>query len=294
MRSGFAAIVGAPNVGKSTFLNEVLGFKLAITSDKPQTTRHRLLGVFNRPGLQAVFLDTPGLHRARRALNKRMVDTAKAALMDVDAVLFMVEASRRGLEEGARLAGLVLSAEKPAILALNKVDLLRDKSRLLPFLDQAASWGPWRAQVPISALKGDGCQLVIQELQGLLPPGGPLFPEDMVTDLSERFLVSELVREKIFRLTGKEVPYATAVTIDQFLEPESPGRAIAVSATIHVENKGQKGILIGKRGAMLKEIGTAARKDMEVLLGQKVFLELFVRVEPKWSRRERGLNKLGY
>ena len=294
MRSGFVAIVGAPNVGKSTFLNRVLEFKLAITSDKPQTTRHRILGVYNRPDLQIVFLDTPGLHRARRALNKRMVETAKAALLEVDAALFMVEASDKGMAQGSRVAGILESAGRPVVLALNKVDLVRDKSRLLPYLEQAAQWGSWRALVPISALKGEGSERVLEELAGLLPTGDPLFPADMITDLSERFLVSELIREKVFRLTGQEVPYASAVTVDQFLEPEAPGRPIAVSATIHVESRGQKGILIGKGGAMIKKIGTAARRDMERLLGHKVFLELFVRVEPKWSRDRRGLEKLGY
>ena len=294
MPSGFVAIVGAPNVGKSTFLNRVLEFKLAITSDKPQTTRHRILGVYNRPGLQVVFLDTPGLHHPRRALNKRMVETAKAALLEVDAALFIVEASDKGLAQGERVADLLRSSGRPVVLALNKVDLVRDKSRLLPYLERAAAWGPWRALVPISALKGEGLDGVLEELAGLLPPGDPLFPADMITDLSERFLVGELIREKVFRLTGQEVPYASAVTVDQFLEPETPGRPIAVSATIHVESRGQKGILIGKGGTMIKKIGTAARRDMERLLGHKVFLELFVRVEPRWSRDRRGLDKLGY
>lgn len=294
MRAGFVAIVGAPNVGKSTFLNEVLGFKLAITSDKPQTTRHRLLGVYNEPGLQAVFLDTPGLHQARRALNKLMVDTALAVLQDVDAVLFMVEASKKGMTQGAEVAQILAKAGKPAVLAINKIDLLSDKSALLPYLDQVASWGSWAAYVPVSALNGDGAELVVKELKALLPEGDPLFPEDVITDLSERFLVGELIREKVFRLTGQEVPYSSAVTIDQFLEPEDESRPIAISATIHVERDSQKGIIIGKRGAMIKRIGTEARRDMETLLGHAVFLNLFVRVEPKWSRSAKGLSKLGY
>ena len=294
MNTGFVAIVGAPNVGKSTFMNEVLGFKLAITSDKPQTTRHRLLGVHNEPGLQAVFLDTPGLHQARRALNKRMVDTALAALQDVDVVLFMVEASAKGLAQGQEVARILAKSKKPVLLALNKIDLLADKSALLPFLEQAASWGDWAACIPISARTGDGASLVTQELKALLPQGDPLFPEDVITDLSERFLVGELIREKVFRLTGQEVPYSSAVTVDQFLEPTDDSRPIAISATIHVERDSQKGIIIGKRGAMIKRIGTEARQDMETLLGHAVFLDLFVRVEPKWSRSHKGLNKLGY
>lgn len=294
MRAGFVAIVGAPNVGKSTFLNEVLGFKLAITSDKPQTTRHRLLGVHNQPGLQAVFIDTPGLHQARRALNRRMVDTALAALKDVDAVLFMAEASAKGLAQGKEVAQILAQGSKPVVLALNKIDLIRDKSALLPLLEQASAWGDWAACVPVSAQTGDGAELVLKELMALLPQGEPLFPEDVITDLSERFLVGELIREKVFRLTGQEVPYSTAVTVDQFLEPENDSRPIAISATIHVERDSQKGIVIGKRGAMIKRIGSEARQDMETLLGHAVFLDLFVRVEPKWSRSDKGLGKLGY
>jgi GTP-binding protein Era len=286
--------VGAPNVGKSTFMNEVLGFKLAITSDKPQTTRHRLLGVHNEPGLQAVFLDTPGLHQAKRALNQRMVDTALAALQDVDVVLFMAEASSKGMTQGAEVARILDKTKKPVVLALNKIDLLPDKSALLPYLEQAAAWGDWAACVPISALKGDGAGLVTKELKALLPESDPLFPEDVITDLSERFLVGELIREKVFRLTGQEVPYSSAVTVDQFIEPENDSRPIAISATIHVERDSQKGIIIGKRGSMIKRIGTEARQDMETLLGHAVFLDLFVRVEPKWSRSGKGLTKLGY
>jgi GTP-binding protein Era len=294
LRAGFVVIVGAPNVGKSTFMNEVLGFKLAITSDKPQTTRHRLLGVHNEPGLQAVFLDTPGLHQAKRALNQRMVDTALAALQDVDVVLFMAEVSSKGMAQGAEVARILENTKKPVVLALNKIDLLPNKADLLPYLEQAASWGNWTACVPISALKGDGAGLVTNELAKLLPECDPLFPEDVITDLSERFLVGELIREKVFRLTGQEVPYSSAVTVDQFVEPENESRPIAIAATIHVERDSQKGIIIGKRGAMIKRIGTEARQDMETLLGHPVFLDLFVRVEPKWSRSGKGLNKLGY
>jgi GTP-binding protein Era len=281
-------------VGKSTFLNQVLGFKLAITSKKPQTTRHRLLGVYNAEDMQAVFLDTPGLHHPRRALNRRMVETALAALEGVDAILFMVEATPRGLARGKEVSRLLTRAELPVVLALNKIDRIKDKRQLLPMLAEADTWGPWRALVPISALTGDGCDRVINELRDLLPQGDPIFPSDMVTDLPVRFLVAELIREKVFRLTGQEVPYSTAVTIDQFLEPAQPDRPIAISATIHVEREGQKAIIIGKGGSMIKKIGTHARRDIEVLLEHPVFLELFVRVEPKWSRNDRGLKKLGY
>ncbi len=294
MQSGFIAIVGPTNVGKSTFLNQVLGFKLAITSDKPQTTRHRLLGVMNRPDLQMVFLDTPGLHQAHRALNRRMVETAWAALQEVDACLVMVAASPRGMREGAPVARRLAAAGPPAVLALNKIDRLADKQELLPFLQEAQDWGPWRALVPISALKGDGSGRVIAELARLLPEGPPLFPADTITDLNLRFLAAELIREKVIRLTGQEVPYASAVTLEQFLEPQEEGRPVAISATIHLERKGQKAIVIGKGGSLLKKIGIAARRDIERLLGQKVFLDLFVRVEPKWTRQAHRLQKLGY
>lgn len=294
MNSGFVAIVGPPNAGKSTFLNKVLGFKLAITSDKPQTTRHRLLGVYNGEGCQIVFLDTPGLHRPMRALNKLMVRTAMAALQDVEAVLFMVEATAKGLADGQRVAGMLAEAKKPVVLALNKVDLVPNKPDLLPMLERVASWGEWAAMAPICAQNGGGTKAVIAELARLLPEGPAIFPEDMITDLSERFLVSELIREKVFGLTKQELPYSTAVTIDEFIEPRNEGGSVAVTATIHVERQGQKGILIGKGGAMLKKIGTAARLDIETMLGQRVYLNLFVRVEPRWSSQTHGLRKLGY
>jgi GTP-binding protein Era len=294
MKSGVVAIAGAPNAGKSTFLNQVLGFKLAITSDKPQTTRHRLLGVYNAVDLQVVFLDTPGLHQPRRALNKVMVDTALSTLQEVDVILFMVDVSRAGMEAGARVAAVVQKAGKPVVLALNKIDLLPRKQELLPLLEQAAGWGTWTALTPISALKGDGAERALAEVAGLLPEGEAFFPPDVITDLSERFLVAELIREKIFRLTEREVPYSVAVTIDEFLEPAEEGQTTAITATIHVERSGQKAIVIGRGGAMLKQIGTAARLDMERLLGGPVFLSLFVRVEPKWSQQDKGLRKLGY
>jgi len=288
------AIIGAPNVGKSTFLNQALGFKLAITSDKPQTTRHRLLGVHNAPEVQIVFLDTPGIHAAKTALNRRMVAVAWEALAEVDAVLFMAEANPKGMEQAAQLAPRLASLSTPVVLALNKIDLVPHKQALLPMLEQAASWGDWRAVVPISGLKGDGVDLLVGELAACLPEGPPLFPEEVITDLPMRFLAAELIREKVFRLTSQEVPYGVAVTVDQYLEPPEPSRPVAITATIHVERDGHKGIVIGKGGAMIKKIGTQARQDLEKLIGQQVFLDLLVRVEPKWSRREQGLSKLGY
>ncbi|MCF8098365.1 MAG: GTPase Era [Desulfarculaceae bacterium] len=294
MKSGFVAIIGAPNVGKSTFLNKALGFKLAITSDKPQTTRHRLLGVHNMPEAQIIFLDTPGIHAAKNALNRRMVATAMDALSDVDAVLFMAEITAKGMERAQALAPRLSNTDSPVILALNKIDLLPRKEALLPLLSRAAQWGNWKALVPISAQNGDGVDNLLAELTQALPEGPALFPPDVITDLPMRFLASELIREKVFRLTGQEVPYSTAVTVDQYLEPEDPERPVAITATIHVERQGHKGIIIGKGGAMVKKIGTQARMDLEKLIGQQVFLDLMVRVEPKWSRQEQGLKKMGY
>lgn len=294
MKAGFVAIIGAPNVGKSTFLNRALGFKLAITSDKPQTTRHRLLGVHNLPQAQIVFLDTPGIHAAKNALNRRMVATAVEALGEVDAVLFMAEITAKGMERAQELAPRLAQAGVPVVLALNKIDLLPKKEALLPLLARAAQWGQWKALVPISAQNGDGVEELLAELTGLLPEGEPLFPPEVITDLPLRFLAAELIREKVFRLTGQEVPYSTAVTVDQYLEPEDPERPVAITATIHVERSGHKGIIIGKGGAMIKKIGTQARLDLEKLVGGPVFLDLMVRVEPKWSRQEQGLKKMGY
>ena len=294
MKSGFVAIIGAPNVGKSTFLNQALGFKLAITSDKPQTTRHRLLGVHNLPEAQIVFLDTPGIHAAKSALNRRMVATAEETLNEVDAVLFMAEITAKGMERAQAVAPRLAKVNAPVILALNKIDLIPKKEALLPLLARAAQWGTWQALVPISAQNGDGVEELLGELTEVLPEGPPLFDPEVITDLPLRFLAAELIREKVFRLTGQEVPYSTAVTVDQYLEPEDEDRPVAITATIHVERDGHKGIIIGKGGAMIKKIGTQARLDLEKLVGGPVFLDLLVRVEPKWSRQEQGLKKMGY
>ncbi|MDR1396608.1 MAG: GTPase Era [Desulfarculales bacterium] len=294
MRCGFIAIAGAPNAGKSTLLNKILGMKLAITSDKPQTTRQRLLGVYSAEETQIVFLDTPGLHKARNHLNKRMMEAAGEALRQADGILFLADVSKRGMLDAGRVAGLVKEAGKPVILGLNKIDALADKKELLPLLRTADSWGEWLALLPLSARSGLGVRELLDELRRLLPAGPALFPEETVTDLSLRFLAGELVREKIFRLTRQDIPYAAAVTVDEFLEARGKGAATRISATVHVERNSQKAIIIGKRGAMLKQIGTEARMDMERLLGGPVFLSLLVRVEENWAQSNKGLNKLGY
>lgn len=294
MKCGFIAIAGAPNAGKSTLLNRILGFKLAITSNKPQTTRHRILGVHTEEHMQVIFLDTPGLHQARGALNKHMMDVATDTLREADGILFVADAMERGLPLAAQVADMVLAMNKPVVLGLNKVDAYADKEKLLPVLQQASAWGNWRAIVPISAQTGQGIDGLLKEIANILPIGEAMFPADTITDLSLRFLAAELVREKVFRLTRQDIPYATAVTIDEFLEPDSEHSHTSISATIHVERNSQKGIIIGKGGAMLKAIGVAARHDLERMLGTQVFLKLFVRVEPKWAQGGRGLSKLGY
>ncbi len=294
MKCGFIAIAGAPNAGKSTLLNRILGFKLAITSNKPQTTRHRILGVHTEEGAQIIFLDTPGLHQAKGALNQHMQEVALQAMAEADGVLFVVDAMDKGIIAGQRVADWLSQAGKPVLVGLNKTDAFNEKEKLLPILQQVNGWGNWRALVPISAQTGQGVRPLLAELVKLLPASPPLFPADTITDLSERFLAAELVREKVFRLTRQDVPYASAVTIDEFVEPARAGAHTSISATIHVEREGQKAIIIGARGAMLKAIGTSARQDLERMLGGPVYLKLFVRVEAKWSQASQGLGKLGY
>ena len=291
-KSGFVAIVGAPNVGKSTLLNRMLGEKISITSKKPQTTRNRVLGVLHRPAAQMIFLDTPGVHPAKKLLNVRIVETALDAMGDADLLLILIDlASPDPVSEGLMVKKLA-KHRKPVILALNKVDRV-DKKDLLDIIGQWESVYPFEAIVPISAAKGTQVDVLMAILEKHLPTGPPYFPSDTLTDLTERFIAAELIREKVFRLTGEEIPYAAAVTVDRFKE-EKNGALIRIHATIHLERKSQKGIVIGQQGAKLKQIGTAARKDIQRFLGTKVFLQLFVRVEKNWSKDTKALRKLGY
>ncbi len=291
-RSGFVAIVGAPNVGKSTFLNKVLGTKLAITSSRPQTTRNRILGVWNRPGSQIIFLDTPGIHRPQSRLHHSMVQAALGALAEVDLVLWVVDCLKeRGPEEKIILDHLK-KVESPVVAALNKIDRI-EPPKLLPQIKRLAEMELFRAIVPISALKGEGLKELTEELGRHLSPGQPLFPEDMLTDQPERFLAAEYVREKVFRKTGQEVPFGVAVSVTDFQERKEK-ELIYIRAVIHVERESHKGIIIGARGARLKEIGQEARADMERLLGTKVFLELFVRVEKDWTKKTHLVRRMGY
>lgn len=290
-KSGFVAIAGAPNVGKSTLLNKILGEKVSITSDKPQTTRNRVQGVAHMENAQMVFLDTPGIHPAKNPLNRYMVDVASATLTDADVVLWVVDASKPNPESEELVLARVKSRTKPVVLALNKIDLV-DKEILLPMLDTWNKVMEFHALVPISARTGSQVEKLVKSMADLLPEGPPYFPEDALTDMTERFLASELVREKVFRLTGQEIPYTCAVTIEKFTE--SDDGMVRINAVIHVEKDSQKGIIIGKAGAMLKKIGTLARIDLERMLGVRVYLELFVRVEKNWTTDPKALRRLGY
>ncbi len=291
-KSGYIAIAGAPNVGKSTLLNKMLGFKISITSRKPQTTRNRILGVVHRTSSQLVFIDTPGVHKAKSALNLRIVDTAISVMGDVDIILLLEDSTSTATESGEILIENLEKIKKPVVLALNKIDLV-DKSKLPGAIIEWSSVYNFEAVVPISAKRGDGIENLLRVLEKLLPVGPPFFPEDTLTDLPERFIAAEMIRERVFRLTGQEIPYSVAVTIDSFSEKKNKG-IVRIGATIHVERDSQKGIIIGKKGSKLKQIGEEARKEIEQLIGSRVFLELFVRVDKDWSKEDRTLRQFGY
>jgi GTP-binding protein Era len=291
-KSGFVAIVGAPNVGKSTLLNQMLGQKISITSKKPQTTRNRILGVLHRPGSQLVFIDTPGIHKAKRPLNVRIVETALSALGNVDIILVMVDVANPDPDSEALLVKKLEKIKQPVVLVLNKTDLVK-KPALLSIMDKWATAHTFEAIIPISAILGAQIEDLINAMEALLPKGPPFFPEDILTDLPERFIAAEMIREQVFRLTGQEIPYSTAVTIDSFSE-EIKGKLVKIHATIHVERTSQKGMIIGKNGSKLKMIGTEARKEIERMVGCKVFLELFVRVYKDWGKDTKALRKFGY
>lgn len=291
-KSGFISIIGRPNAGKSTLLNALLGEKLAIVSDKPQTTRNVIRGVKNLKDCQIVFIDTPGIHKGRGLLNEYMAREALSALRDVDGIVYLVEADGKPSDDDMFIIEGIKKLKCPVILGINKVDRV-DKKRLLPLIEKYSSLFEFREIVPVSALKGDGVELLAGIIAGLLPEGPRYFPEEILTDQPERFIAAEMIREKVFLFTEEELPYSVAVSIDAF--DEKKGRdLISISATINVERESQKGIIIGRRGAMLKKIGTEARKDMEDLLGSRVYLELFVRVQKEWTKKPGALKEFGY
>ena len=289
-RSGFVALVGRPNVGKSTLLNRILGEKVAIISDKPQTTRTRILGVKHLPGAQMVFLDTPGIHKPKFELNKRMVEVALHVLDEVDLVFFMVEATEPPGHGDRFVLERLKERDVPVVLVVNKVDLVK-KVRLLPLIDEYSRMHGFADIVPISAKTGDGVDHLLELALARMPEGPAYFSEDVVTDQPMRVLAAEIIREKLLQKTRDELPFAIAVGIDSFKEE---GRMARISATIYVEKDSQKAIVIGKHGQILKDVGTYARIDMENFFGMKVFLELWVKVKASWRQDERMLVELGY
>jgi GTP-binding protein Era len=292
MKAGFVALVGRPNAGKSTLLNRFVGQKLAIVSDKPQTTRHRIVGVRSAPGGQMVFIDTPGIHKPAHRMNRRMVQAATDALRDADVIVLVVDAAERPGTGDRFVLDLVRAAPTAAVLALNKIDCIA-KPMLLPLIDQYARADRFRAIVPISALSGDGVAALEGEILAALPEGDPLYPEDYLTDQTERGLAAELIREKVLHHTHDELPYSTAVVIDRFEEPGEGGGLTRIYASILVDHESQKPIVVGKGGGMIKRIGTEARQDLETMLGGRVFLDLHVKVRRDWRDDERILNEIG-
>ena len=292
-KSGFVAIIGRPNVGKSTLLNQIIGQKIAIMSDKPQTTRNKIQGVYTskEKNAQIVFLDTPGIHKPKSRLGKYMNHMAESALNEVDAIMMLVDAAE-GLGGGDRyIAEQLKKIETPVILVLNKIDLVHPEA-LLPLLDQYRELYPFAEFIPVSAKLGSNVETLLDRLIGCLAEGPQYYPEDMVTDYPEQFICAEMIREKILHLTREEIPHSIAVYVED-MHKEDNG-VVAISAVIVVERDSQKGIIIGKRGAMLKEIGRLAREDIERLLGSRIFLELWVKVEKDWRNKEAALREFGF
>lgn len=290
--SGFVAIIGQPNVGKSTLLNRILGQKIAITSPKPQTTRNRILGIHHIKDGQILFLDTPGIHQARGGLNRYMVEVALASIRDVDVVLLLVEAGSEPGEGVLAIIDILRRLTCPVVLVINKIDLLVPTA-LLERIDGYRQLFDFREIVPISALSGNGVDRLVELLPPLLPAGPQYYPDDMVTDLPERFIAAEMIREQVMKKTRNEIPYGTAVQIESF--EENPHRQLVViKAVIHVERDSQKRIVVGRQGEMIKDIGATARRDIEKFLGCRVFLELFVRVDKNWTQSTRLLKEFGY
>lgn len=290
-RCGYVSIVGRPNVGKSTLLNHILGQKLAITSRKPQTTRHRMLGIVSRDKVQAIYVDTPGIHgEERKAINRYMNKAATSALKDVDVVLFVVDGLKWSPDDELVLTKLQ-KVNVPVLLVINKVDTIEDKAALLPHIEQLSQRLPFVEVVPVSALKGHNLDKLHEAVGQRLPFSPPFYDEDQITDRSQRFLAAELVREKIMRQLGEEIPYEITVEIEEF---KKEGKLLRISACILVERDGQKKIVIGEGGQRLKLIGTEARLDMVKLFESKIMLSLWVKVKGGWSDDERALKSLGY
>jgi len=290
--SGFIAIIGPPNVGKSTLLNRLLGKKVTIVSPKPQTTRNRILGIYHGNGYQMVFMDTPGIHKTRTPLHKSMVASAQGAFNEVDIIMVMVEMLHPDDPEISSILKTLKRTKKPSILIINKIDM-GPKEKLLPIIDSFSRHHDFEAIIPLSALNGDGIEDLLKELRSRLKQGPEFFPEDMETDQSESFFVSEIIREKIYLHTRHELPYSSAVSIER-MEEVPKKKLISISALIHVESDSQKAILIGHQGGKIKAIGRSSRLELEKMFGTRIYLDLMVRVEKNWSKDSRALRRLGY
>lgn len=288
---GYIAIVGRPNVGKSTLLNYILGMKLSITSRKPQTTRHQILGLKTTGNVQAIYVDTPGIHQRRgTAINKYMNRAATSVLNDVDVIVFVVQA-KKWTDEDQAIVEKLKSVSCPVVLVVNKMDKLEDKKQLLPLIQELSSHYDFTEIIPVSALNGDNVEMLEQKIAPLLPENEHFYPDDQVTDRSTRFLAGEIIREKLIRELGQELPYTSTVDIDKFVEEKD---IVHIHATIYVESAGQKAIIIGKKGSRLKSIGSKAREDISKMIDNKVYLNLWVKVREGWSNDERALRGLGY
>lgn len=287
--SGYVAIVGIPNVGKSTLLNALLGEKLSIVTDKPQTTRHRILGILNRKGAQILFLDTPGIHASDKLLNEKIVETALQAMGDADVILHLIPPKAKFSDEDRRIARHAKDTGKPYLVLINKIDQV-GKESLLPLIQKVQEELAPEEIVPISALKNDGLARVVDLLVARLPEGPAYYPEDQYTEHDLRFLSAEIVREKVMQLLYQELPYSVATQVEEFKEE---GDIPRIHVAIVVEKDSQKGIVIGNKGAMIKKIGQLARKDIEAMVGKQVYLELFVKVVENWTKSERRLKELG-
>jgi len=295
--SGFACILGRPNAGKSTLLNALVGEKLAIVSPKPQTTRNRILGIIHvperkdRPGAQVILIDTPGVHRPDGSLGRKMMSEVREALEGCDIILLIADVSSRPGAADQFVLDMVKQSRTPAFLLLNKIDLVREKSKLLPIIDEYRKLHDFQEVIPLSALKRQALDVVLNKIIGALPEGAQYFPEDQITDQPARFMAAEIIREQVLRETREEVPYQTTVGIEEF---EEGVKLTRIAAAIYCEREGQKGILVGKRGQMLKKVGTAARMEIEKMLGTRVFLELFVKVRPGWRDSREFVEELDW
>jgi GTPase len=292
MKFGFVSLIGRPNAGKSTLLNRLVGSKLAIVSDKPQTTRTRILGVKNYPDAQVVYLDTPGIHRPLHRMNVRMVGTAVDTIDDVDVLGLVVDASEPAGRGDQFMIDLIKKSRAPVLLLLNKVDLIR-KSRLLPIIDRVRTLADFAEIIPLSAETGENVDRLERAIIDRMPEGEARYPPEYITDQPERFFAAEIVREQVLRFTHAEIPFSSAVIIDRFEEPEPPSRLLRLYCSIVVDRESQKPILVGRGGEMIKRIGTAAREELERFFEMKVFLDLHVRVKAEWREDERVLDDIG-